>query len=60
MLIGSARYKLAAGARRQLSVTLNRTGKSLVSSRHRLTAQLRVTIGTRTVTRAVTFTRGAR
>jgi hypothetical protein len=60
VLIGSARCKLAGGARRQLSVRLNRTGRSLLSARHRLPAQLRVTIGPQTVTRAVTFTRVAR
>jgi hypothetical protein len=60
VVIASARYKLAGGARRQLPVTLNRAGRSLLSARHRLAAQLRLTIGTRTVTRAVTFTRVAR
>jgi hypothetical protein len=60
VLIGSARCKLAGGARRQLSVRLNRAGRSLLSARHRLPAQLRVTIGRQTVTRAVTFTRAAR
>ena len=60
ILIGSTRCKLAGGARRQLSVKLNRAGRSLLSARHRLPAQLRVTIGAQTVTRAVTFTRGVR
>ena len=60
VVIGSAPYKLAGGGQRRLSVTLNRTGKSLLRSRHTLAARLRLTIGNGTVTRTVTFTRVAR
>jgi hypothetical protein len=56
VVIGNTLYKLKGGTRRRLSVALNRTGKSLLRSRHTLTARLRLTIDKRTtLARTVTF-----
>jgi hypothetical protein len=60
VLIGSTPCKLVGATRRRVAVALNRTGKSLLHSRHSLAARLRLTIGTTTVTRTVTLTRGRR
>jgi hypothetical protein len=61
VVIGNSPYKLKGGTRRRLSVSLNRTGKSLLRSRHKLTARLRLTIDKQTtLARTVTFKRTKR
>ncbi len=61
VVVGSTSYTLRGGIQRRLSVALNRTGKSLLRSRHTLATRLRLTFGKRSaVTRTVTFTRSKR
>jgi hypothetical protein len=60
VLVGRTPFKLKGATRRRLSVALNRTGKSLLRSRHKLTAGLRLTLGTQTVTRTVTLKQAKR
>jgi hypothetical protein len=56
--LGSKSVTLAPGTHTTVNVALNRTGKALLTTRHRLSAELTVSAVGRTLTdRRITFTK---